>query len=372
MAHFNDKPWQYVSGYYQPGQSIQPGPSEPKMRKTPLAVSEMLNPVHACNASRGDTMPLDRTSPGAWSQGEGAMTPQYTYSGASTPRSCTYSRPGSSGRRHGSPAHRVGPDPAPRRVPSPWSGRQLPPMLLSPTPEGSPANSWNHDSPSPTRPGSGALPALPVFDRLPGIDELCRHLPAPSTPRTPVSPGASISLPPLGIPPCPPPVPVSVPLPGSHRKEVSPPRRTHASSRPRHNFPPSVLKVFMDKAEQKILVNDERCRLTRDEMKEMEARTNVELKKIETWFTNHRRRGYPQQMVDILHREVDKQRKAYVAAIERRDLIKQTGGDESEYRDAHNDVTAQRALLDKLIGWADGADHKLALHKKSRTRGQTG
>lgn len=77
-------------------------------------------------------------------------------------------------------------------------------------------------------------------------------------------------------------------------------------------------------------------------------------------------------MVDILHREVDKQRKAYVAAIERRDLIKQTGGDESEYRDAHNDVTAQRALLDKLIGWADGADHKLALHKKSRTRGQAG
>ncbi|KAL2200907.1 hypothetical protein P885DRAFT_27137 [Corynascus similis CBS 632.67] len=311
MAHFNDKPWQYVSGYYQPGQSIQPGPSEPKMRKTPLAVSEMLNPMHACNASRGDTMPLDRTSPGAWSQGEGAMTPQYTYSGASTPRSCTYSRPGSSGRRHGSPAHPVGPDPAPRRVPSP-------------------------------------------------------------TPRTPVSPGASISLPPLGIPPCPPPVPGSVPLPGNHRKEVSPPRRTHASSRPRHNFPPSVLKVFMDKAEQKILVNDERCRLTRDEMKEMEARTNVELKKIETWFTNHRRRGYPQQMVDILHREVDKQRKAYVAAIERRDLIKQTGGDESEYRDAHNEVTAQRALLDKLIGWADGADHKLALHKKSRTRGQAG
>ncbi|KAL2188274.1 hypothetical protein L209DRAFT_741405 [Thermothelomyces heterothallicus CBS 203.75] len=226
------------------------------------------------------------------------------------------------------------------------------------------------------------------------VSDGLRRLPPPGTPRSPLSPSrasfsprASFSFPPLGCTAaaCPPAEPTGVTLRGNDSEESSspPPREgqerrahSHTSSRPRHNFPSEVLRVFLSKAEERILVNDERCRVTREEMKEMKAQTGVDLKKIETWYTNHRRRGYPQQMADVLHREVEKRRKAYVAAMERRDQIKQaansgSGSSLEELGEAYKDLVAQRALLDKLIAWADAADQRLAAHK-NKTRGPAG
>ncbi|KAL2157020.1 hypothetical protein VTH06DRAFT_8317 [Thermothelomyces fergusii] len=220
---------------------------------------------------------------------------------------------------------------------------------------------------------------MPDFEGL-------RHLPPPSRPRSPTSPPrSSFSFPPLGytIAACQPAGPAGVILRGNDSEESPSPspregqeRRTHShsSSRPRHNFPSDVLRVFLSKAEERILANDERCRVTRDEMREMEDQTGVDLKKIETWYTNHRRRGYPQQMSDVLHREVEKQRKAYAAAVERRDQIQQAAnGDGSleELGEAYKDLVAQKALLDRLTAWANAADQRLAAHK-NRTRGPGG
>lgn len=98
--------------------------------------------------------------------------------------------------------------------------------------------------------------------------------------------------------------------------------------------------------------------------------------KIETWYTNHRRRGYPQQMADVLHREAERQRKAYVAAMERRDQLKQAAANSSgasleELGEAYKDLVAKKALLDKLVAWAEAADQRLTAHK-NRTRGSGG
>ncbi|KAK4039221.1 hypothetical protein C8A01DRAFT_36845 [Parachaetomium inaequale] len=110
-------------------------------------------------------------------------------------------------------------------------------------------------------------------------------------------------------------------------------------SRPRHNFPAVILKVFMEKAEERILVNDDRCRFSKDQMVQIAEEAGVDIKKVETWYTNHRRRGFPQQMVEVLRRE----------------MVKAGRGDSP-------------VPLATLRQWEAAAVHRLADHKNRRRK----
>jgi hypothetical protein len=58
----------------------------------------------------------------------------------------------------------------------------------------------------------------------------------------------------------------------------------HHASRPRHNFPAAILKVFMEKAEERILVNDDRCRFTKDQMVRISEEAGVDISRLPLFF----------------------------------------------------------------------------------------
>jgi hypothetical protein len=175
-----------------------------------------------------------------------------------------------------------------------------------------------------------------------------------------------------------------------------------AAGKTRQNFPGPVTKVFNEWAEKRILVNDDRCRFTKSEMVTIAAVTDVELstsfllplspslpqtspkrltlcsvEQVENWYTNHRRRGFPQQMIDVLHREAKaverKYREADQLAQQLAQQTQQQGGTSSssgEVLRAQAEAAGLRARLSDLRQWEQAARQRLAALKAKVREGK--
>ncbi|EAQ91399.1 predicted protein [Chaetomium globosum CBS 148.51] len=240
----------------------------PAAQKAVLSISEMLNP--AAPVSHHSARYGAASSPGAWSPSDAAPSPSnYTYS----------SQPERTGWEYHPSAAAWESDPAPRRYPATPTTR-LPPISVPPSegPAGGYAGDGHRNSHSSWGGGSGASSPRVFGSFTPVEGARQQHLPT----------GGGLAR-------------------GERETSLSTLDGSEgpakASGKTRQNFPGPVTKVFNEWAEKRILVNDDRCRFTKSEMVTIASVTDVELKQVENWYTNHRRRGFPQQMIDVLHRE---------------------------------------------------------------------
>ncbi|KAK3295516.1 uncharacterized protein B0H64DRAFT_147875 [Chaetomium fimeti] len=147
-----------------------------------------------------------------------------------------------------------------------------------------------------------------------------------------------------------------------------------ASGKTRQNFPGPVTKIFNEWAEKRILVNDDRCRFTKSEMVTIASVTDVELKQVENWYTNHRRRGFPQQMIDVLHREAKAVERKYREADQLAQGAAAGGGGNAsspgELLRAQAEAAGLRARLADLRQWEQAARQRLAALKAKVREGK--
>ncbi|KAH6624256.1 hypothetical protein B0J18DRAFT_465494 [Chaetomium sp. MPI-SDFR-AT-0129] len=357
MAYLNGHASYYSDGYTsaRPSQNAQPGYSPQKEQRTALSVLEMLNPAPRHQLRRADTTPPSgAASPGhgTWSPSGGSTSPNnYTFSTSSSTVGWEDSRPPARGNDL-TPIHH-------QNEPRAW----LPPIVA---PAESPIRCGygGHGNHSPSR-TSGHHPAQGHGART--------HVSTGSY-------GNGVYFGTLGSE-----RDVSTPSTrdGSEGPSSISSLSAAAASKSRQNFTPAQIKTFMDAAEAKILENDDRCKFKREEMEQIAAEANVALKQVETWYTNHRRRGFPQQTVDVLHREIQRVGRRCRELVQEADQLRQQAGADANDTDAETtpEGAAARAAqleamhlaarLTELENWEREAVQRLAKFR-NKVRGEVG
>ncbi|KAH6614522.1 hypothetical protein B0J18DRAFT_460251 [Chaetomium sp. MPI-SDFR-AT-0129] len=350
MAYLNDRASYCANGYppaRPPSQNAQPEYNPQKEQRTALSVLEMLNPPPRCQLRRADTTPPS----GAASPGNGAWSPS---GGSTSPNNYTYSTssPAVEWKDH-RPAAR-GNDPTPTRYhnePRAW----LPP-IVAPAEGPMTGGYGGHGSHPPSR-ASG-------HHHLPGQGHGGRSHASTASFSSGVYFGTLGSERDVSTPST---------RDGSEGPSSPSSSSTIVASKSRQNFTPAQIKTFIDAAKAKILENDDRCKFKREEMERIAAEANVTLKQVETWYTNHRRRGFPQQTVDVLACEIQRVGHRRRELVHKAEQLRQQAGADANDPDAAESTpegAAARATqleamhlearLTELEGWKREAVQRLA------------